>query len=163
MQQLAKHPEDIAQAAKILQKAHFASKAQFKQRFIKRLSHDEYKPRKLVLVRNTGVELSHNRKHQPWYLGPYEVDQKASEKSYKLKDLDGSPIWHRVATFHLLPYISQHHEFMKTNKDQVPADSGTNSSDSQDSNWSLNFLSDIIQEQDPDQNQPQNILQTLMT
>ena len=126
MRQIQKHPDDLAQAAKILEKARFASKAQFEQRFIKRLSRDEYKPGELVLVRNTGIELSHNRKHQPRYLGPYEVDQKASEKSYTLKDLDGTPFQHRVGTFCLLPYISRRHEFMK-NLD--PADSGTDDSD----------------------------------
>ena len=130
MRQIRKHPDDLVRAAKILEKACFASKAQFEQRFIKRLSRDEYKPGELVLVRNTGIELSHNRKHQPRYLGPYEVDQKASEKSYTLKDLDGTPLQHRVGTFRLLPYISRRHEFMR-NLD--PTDSGTDDSDSQDS------------------------------
>jgi hypothetical protein len=118
-------------AAKVLQKAHFASKAQFEQQFIKLLSRDEYKPGELVLVRNIGIELSHNRKHQPRYLGPYEVDQKASEKSYSLKDLDGTSFLHRVGIFRLLPYISQCHKFMNNPED--PSDSGTDDSDSQDS------------------------------
>jgi hypothetical protein len=61
MRQIRKHPDDLARAAKVLQKARFASKAQFEQQFIKRLSRDEYKSGELVLVRNTGVELSHNR------------------------------------------------------------------------------------------------------
>jgi transposase InsO family protein len=133
MRQIRKHPDDLARAAKILEKARFASKAQFEQRFIKRLSRDEYKSGELVLVRNTGVELSHNRKHQPRYLGPYEVDQKASEKSYSLKDLDGTPFHHRVGTFRLLPYISRRHAFMKNLDQSDPADSGTDDSDSQDS------------------------------
>jgi transposase InsO family protein len=133
MRQIRKHPDDLARAAKILQKARFASKAQFEQRFIKRLSRDEYKSGELVLVRNTGVELSHNRKHQPRYLGPYEVDQKASEKSYSLKDLDGTPFLHRVGTFRLLPYISRRHEFMNNPDQSDPSDSGTDDSDSQDS------------------------------
>ncbi len=107
MRQLHKHPQDVERAAKILKKARFASKAQFEQRFVKRLSRDEYKTGELVLVRNSAIELSHNRKHQPRYLGPYEVDQKASEKSYTLKDLDGSPFQHRIATSRLLPYISR--------------------------------------------------------
>jgi hypothetical protein len=127
MRQLRKHPEDIARAAKVLKKARFASKAQFEQRFIKRLSRDEYKPGELVLIRNTGIEMSHNRKHQPRYLGPYEVDQKASEKSYTLKDLDGTPFRHRVGTFRLLPYISRRHQFMQSNRDEALTDSGTDS------------------------------------
>jgi len=91
MHQIQKHPDDLTQAAKILKKVYFASKAQFKQQFIKWLSRDEYKPGKLVLVWNTEIKLFHNRKHQPQYLGPYEVDQKASEKFYMLKNLNGTP------------------------------------------------------------------------
>ena len=128
---LHKHPQDVEHAAKILKKAHFASKAQFEQRFIKRLSRDEYKTGELVLVRNTGIELSHNRKHQPHYLGPYEVDQKASEKSYSLKDLDGTPFRHRVGTFRLLPYISRQHQFMRRLNSRTPSDSGTDSENSE--------------------------------
>ena len=137
MRQLHKHPQDVERAAKILRKARFASKAQFEQRFIKRLSRDEYQSGELVLVRNTAVELSHNRKHQPRYLGPYEVDQKASEKSYNLKDLDGTPFRQRVASFRLLPYISRRHKFMQTNINKPPGtdseESELNSSDSESS------------------------------
>src|SRR6266567_8397549 len=131
MRQLRKHPEDVARAAKILRKARFASKAQFEQRFIKRISQDEYKPGELVLVRNSGIELSHNRKHQPQYLGPYEVDQKASEKSYTLKDLDGTPFQHRIATSRLLPYISRRHQFMRSPNTKEPSESGTGSENSE--------------------------------
>ncbi len=87
----------------------------------------------LVLICNTGVELSHNRKHQPRYLGPYEVDKKASEKSYTLKDLDGTPFCQRVATFRLLPYISRQHKFVQTNINKPSSDSGTDSEESKDS------------------------------
>ena len=131
MQQLHKHPEDVARAAKILKKARFASKAQFEQRFIKRLSRDEYRTGELVLIHNSGIELSHNRKHQLWYLGPYEVDQKASEKSYTLKDLDGTPFRHRIATFRLLPYISWRHQFMQSTPNKVTSNSGTNTEESE--------------------------------
>ena len=79
MHQICKHSDDFTWAAKILQRACFASKAQFEPQFIKHLSRDEYQPGELILVWNTGIELSHNRKHQSQYLKPYEVDQKASE------------------------------------------------------------------------------------
>ncbi len=71
--QLEKHPDDVARAAETLRKARFTSKEQFEQRFIKRLSRSIYKPGELVLSRNTPIEMSHDRKHQPRYLGPFEV------------------------------------------------------------------------------------------
>ena len=107
MRQLYKHPDDVAQAARVLKKACFASKQQFEQQFIKRLSHDEYKKGELVLVRNTAIELSHNRKSLPRYLGPFQVEEKSSEKSYILRDLDGSLQKKRTAAYRLLPYISR--------------------------------------------------------
>ncbi len=131
MRQLHKHPQDVERAAKILKKARFASKAQFEQRFAKRLSRDEYKSGELVLVRNTAIELSHNRKHQPRYLGPYEIDKKISEKSYALKDLDGTPFRQRTGTFRLLPYISRRHQFMQININKDSSNSGTNSEESE--------------------------------
>ena len=131
MRQLHKHPQDVERAAKILKKARFASKAQFEQRFAKRLSRDEYKSGELVLVRNSAIELSHNRKHQPRYLGPYEIDKKISEKSYALKDLDGTPFRQRTGTFRLLPYISRRHQFMQININKDSSNSGTNSEESE--------------------------------
>ena len=65
MRQLQKHPDDVARAARVLKKARFISKLQFEQRFIKRLFRDEYKKGEWVLVRNTAIELSHNRKSLP--------------------------------------------------------------------------------------------------
>ena len=90
-----------------------------------------YKSGELVLVRNSAIEVSHNRKHQPRYLGPYEIDKKTSEKSYALKDLDGTPFRQRTATFRLLPYISQRHQFMQINTNNTHSDSGTSSDESE--------------------------------
>jgi hypothetical protein len=107
MRQLQKHPDDVARAARVLKKARFISKLQFEQRFIKRLFRDEYKKGELVLVRNTAIELSHNRKSLPRYLGPFQVDERSSEKSYILRDLDGSLQKKRTAAYRLLYYFIQ--------------------------------------------------------
>jgi transposase InsO family protein len=111
--QIAKHPEDIERAAQTLQKARFTSKKQFEQRFIKRLNRDTYDPGELVLVRNTEVELSLNRKHQPRYLGPFEVEERTQKGNYKLKELDGTKLKIKYAAFRVLPYITRNHVFMK--------------------------------------------------
>jgi hypothetical protein len=137
MRQLHKHPEDVNRAARILKKARFASKLQFEQRFITRLSRDEYKKGELVLVRNTAVEMSHNRKSLPRYLGPFQVEAKSSEKSYILKDLDGSLQKKRTAAYRLLPYISRRHQFMQGHHIPMTQDSGTEPSESQETDGSL--------------------------
>ena len=79
--QLAKHPEDLARAAETLRKAWFASKEQFEKRFLKRMTQNSYIPGELVLVRNTTIEMSHDRKHKPQYLGPYEVARRTTKET----------------------------------------------------------------------------------
>jgi len=66
----------------------------------------------LVLVRNTKIELSHNSKHQPRYIGPYEVIRRTQGGNYKLTELDGTVMHYSYAAFRILLYITRNHEFM---------------------------------------------------
>ena len=76
----------------------------------------EYQPGDLVLVRNTPIETSHDRKAHPRYLGPYQIMQKGHGKSYILQEMDGTVMKQSIATYRLMPYITRNHEFMKNNK-----------------------------------------------
>jgi transposase InsO family protein len=133
--QLAKHPDDVARAAATLRKARFASKEQFERRFLKRLTREVYEPGELVIARNTPVEMSHNRKHQPRYLGPYQVYKRTEKGNYRLNELDGTPLRFKYAAFRILPYISRHHAFMKNNEgdESDSNDSNSESEESEDS------------------------------
>jgi hypothetical protein len=113
--QIAKHPEDVARAAETLWKSRFASKKQFERRFIKRLSKKLHEPGDLVLMRNTKIEMSHDRKALQRYLGPYVVGERTEKDNYRLLELDGTKIrgLGAVANFRVLPYISRHHWFMQ--------------------------------------------------
>jgi transposase InsO family protein len=115
MRQLSKHPDDIARAARILKKARFNSKEQFERRFIHRLSRDTYQKGELVLVRNTQIEVSHNRKHKVRYLGPFTISSQSDNGYYWLKEMDGALYKHKIAPSRLLPYITRQHAFMKDN------------------------------------------------
>lgn len=114
IRQLHKHEEDIARAAETLRKSRFKSKAQFEKRFHRKLQKDLYKPGELVLIRNTAVEVQMNRKDKPRYLGPYQVVRKNKGGAYILAEVDGAVLHERVAAFRLIPYITRHHEFMKS-------------------------------------------------
>ena len=103
----------MACAAETLRKARFASKQQFEQRFMKQLVREKYDPKELVLVRNTAVEMSHDRKHKPRYLGPYEIAERTPKGNYRLNELDGTRLQYKYAAYRVLPYISRHHSFMK--------------------------------------------------
>ena len=45
-------------------------------------------------------------KTTPRYFGPYEVDRQTRGGSYKLCELDGTPLKKNVAAFWLLPHIT---------------------------------------------------------
>lgn len=123
--QIAKHPADLARAAETLRKARFTSKRNFETRFLKRLSTQVHKPGDLVLARNTGKELSHNRKHHPRYLGPYEVAERTFKGNYKLKELDGTPLKYICAAFRVIPYITRNHPFMHSNREEEEEEEST--------------------------------------
>lgn len=133
--QLAKHPEDVERAAKTLQKSRFASKKQFEQRFIKKLSREKHDPGQLVLMRNTKIELSHDRKAFQRYLGPYEVSQRTAKNNYRLKELDGTALKGvgTVAAFRILPYITRSHWFMKNNREEEESSTESNSDEDTES------------------------------
>ena len=125
MRQLEKRQEDLDKAAELLTQTRLRSKEQFERRFKRRLFTDNHKEGALVLVRNTTVEKSMNRKSKPRYLGPFEVVRRTKGGSYVLKELDGS-IWsQKVAAFRLLPYILRDPlrlQELRRDKPIVPAD-----------------------------------------
>ena len=106
MLQIERWPEDLARAAQALQKTRFASKGEFEKKCSKRMRRESYKPRELVMVWNSEVEMSLNRKSKPRYLGLFKVVWRTRGGSYVLRELDGNVLWEGVAAFWLFPYIS---------------------------------------------------------
>ena len=107
IRQLEKRPEDIAQAAKTLERHRLSSKEQFERRFATRLVQEIYPPGTLVLIQNTAIAKSANRKHKPRFVGPYEIDRRLPSGSYVIKELDGTISRQAIAGFRITPYISR--------------------------------------------------------
>lgn len=107
LQQLEKRPEDIAKAVSTLKKHRLQSKEQFEKRFATRLCQGSYGPGTLVLIRNTAIEKSLNRKTLPKYEGPYQVIRQRTGGAYLLAELDGTPRRQAIAAFRVVPYISR--------------------------------------------------------
>ena len=107
IRQLQKRPEDMEKAAETLRKHRFKSKEQFEQRFRQRIMRNSYEPGTLVLIRNTPIEKSMDRKHKPRYGGPYEVVRQTKGGSYVLRELDGALCRQAYAAFRIIPYISR--------------------------------------------------------
>ncbi|RPD58696.1 hypothetical protein L227DRAFT_612784 [Lentinus tigrinus ALCF2SS1-6] len=62
---------------------------------------------RLVLMRNTAIEKSLNRKMRPRYLGPYVVLRRNRGGAYVLAELDGAVFDRPVAAFRLVPYLAR--------------------------------------------------------
>ncbi|KNZ77820.1 hypothetical protein J132_03329 [Termitomyces sp. J132] len=66
-------------------------------------------------MRNTRIEVMHNKKMKPHYLGPLVVIFHNYGGTYILCKLDGSVLHHPVAAFCLVPYFAREHITVPSN------------------------------------------------
>jgi hypothetical protein len=102
--QLQKRPEDLADIHARILKARFASVQQFEKKYAHSIKTYEFITGDMVLVRNSRVEMSLDRKAKPRWLGPMIVVRKTTGGSYILAELDGTVSKLRFAAFRVVPY-----------------------------------------------------------
>jgi hypothetical protein len=107
VRQLEKRPEDIEQAAQSLVDHWCKSKMAFEAKFQHLFHKEDFKDGEFVLMRNSGIESSLDKKSKPRYLGPFIVFRKTKRGSYVLMELDGTLMRKNTAAFRLAPYIAR--------------------------------------------------------
>jgi hypothetical protein len=107
IRQLEKRPEDLARVASAVKKMRYKSKEAFEAKYAARMRRTDYNPGDLVLLRNSAILLSHNRKSKPRYFGPFEVVRKTRGGSYVLCEMNGAGHRRSVNATRLLPYYAR--------------------------------------------------------
>ena len=101
---LQKHDSDLAHLHSIIYQARVKAAITFEKKQFHTIHDFDFKRNDLVLIQNTKIEYTLNKKMKPQYNGPFIVISRNHGGAYILCQLNGS-VFHRLITaFQLLPY-----------------------------------------------------------
>ncbi|KZT32858.1 hypothetical protein SISSUDRAFT_973996, partial [Sistotremastrum suecicum HHB10207 ss-3] len=103
-QQLRKRPEDLQKMRDLILKSRKQSAEQFAKQFHNTIIDYDFKPGRLVLVRNSQADTDLGNQTKPRYLGPYIVIAQHDGGTYTLAELDGTVSKLRFAAKRVIPY-----------------------------------------------------------
>jgi hypothetical protein len=102
--QLMKRPTELEKMRLAIWRSRKMAADEFVRRYDRNIRNYDLKPGKLVLVRNSRLEMDLGKKWKPKYLGPYVVMSKSDRGTYKLAELDGTVSNLEFAQRRVIPY-----------------------------------------------------------
>ena len=111
---LQKRAEDVAQLRSTVFKQRVQAALEFEKRFAYTTKNFYLASGRLVLVRNSAIEKSLDKKMKWKYTGPYVVVRRNKGGAYILSELDGTVFDRPTAAFRVIPYLA------RTRKLEIP-------------------------------------------
>ena len=102
---LQKRPEQVAQLRSEVFRQRVEAAKKFEAEHHLQVKDFAFTRGRLVLMRNTAIEKSLDRKMKPRYLGPFVVVTRNRGGAYVLAELNGAVFDRPVAAFRLIPYL----------------------------------------------------------
>jgi hypothetical protein len=104
---LQKCSADVNQLYSKVYQARLKAARWFEQDHLRTLKDFDFQRGSLVLMRNTQIEKSLNKKMRARYIGPLIVVSRNYGGAYILAELDGTVLHRPIAAFRLLPYFAR--------------------------------------------------------